>query len=124
MYNNQSNHINGRFAVEERRRQVASLLAQSKTETEIAAELGVSQVTIFRDIKVLKEMSQQFVYQLAKSNLAFYYQQCIESVEQSVYIQTFQFLHETVELIPLLRDNEPIVIRDYGNIIQVMTIDG
>ena len=50
------------FKIEERRRRVASLLAQSMTETEIAQELNVDQSTISRDIKALKELSQQFVY--------------------------------------------------------------
>lgn len=45
------------FKIEERRRQVASLLAQSMTESEIAQELGVDQSTISRDIKALKELS-------------------------------------------------------------------
>ncbi len=58
MHNNQNNHINGRYEIEERRRKVASLLAQSMTETEIASQLGVDQSTISRDVKVLKELSQ------------------------------------------------------------------
>jgi Trp operon repressor len=48
------------FKIEERRRKVASLLAQSMTETEIAQELNVDQSTISRDINALKELSQQF----------------------------------------------------------------
>jgi IS30 family transposase len=58
MHNNQNNHINGRYEIEERRRKVASLLAQSMTETEIASQLGMDQSTISRDVKVLKELSQ------------------------------------------------------------------
>jgi hypothetical protein len=38
------------FKIEERRRKVSSLLAQSMTEFEIAAELGVDQSIISRDI--------------------------------------------------------------------------
>jgi IS30 family transposase len=48
------------------------------SETEIAKELGVDQSTISRDIKILKELSQRFVYDLAKSDLAYYYKQCID----------------------------------------------
>ena len=69
------------FKIEERRRKVASLLAQSMTEEEIANELNVYQSTISRDIKVLKQMSQQFVYDLAKSDLAYCYKQCIDGIE-------------------------------------------
>jgi DNA-binding transcriptional ArsR family regulator len=81
MHNNQNNRINCRYEIQERRRKVASLLAQSMTETEIACELGVDQSTISRDIKALKELSQRFVYDLAKSDLAYYYKQCLDGIE-------------------------------------------
>jgi len=71
-----------KFKIEERRRKVATLLAQSMTETEIAHELKVDQSTISRDIKVLKQMSQKFVFDLAKSDLAYYYKQCIDGIEE------------------------------------------
>jgi transcriptional antiterminator len=70
------------FKIDERRRRVASLLAQSMTEEEIALKLNVDQSTISRDIKVLRQMSQQFVYDLAKSDLAYCYKQCIDGVEE------------------------------------------
>ena len=76
------NNIKSRFKIEERRRQVASLLAQSITESEIAKKLNVDQSTISRDIKALKHMSQQFVFDLAKSDLAYHYQQCINGIEE------------------------------------------
>jgi hypothetical protein len=82
MHNNQNNHINGKYDVEERRKKVSSMLAQSMTETEIASQLGVDQSTVSRDIKALKELSQQFVFDLAKSELAFYYTQCINGIEE------------------------------------------
>jgi len=75
-----------KFKVECRRRTVASMLAQSKTESEIAEQLNVNQSTISRDIKVLKELSQRFVYDLAKSDLAFYYKQCLVGIE---YLMSF-----------------------------------
>ena len=52
------NYTNHQFKIVEHRRQVASLLAQSMTETEIAEQLNVDQSTISRDVKVLKEMSR------------------------------------------------------------------
>jgi hypothetical protein len=52
------------------------------TETEIALELKVDQSTISRDIKVLKKISQQFVYDLAKSDLAYCYKQCLDGIEE------------------------------------------
>jgi len=36
MHNNQNNHNNSKFEIEERRRKVSSLLAQSMSEREIA----------------------------------------------------------------------------------------
>lgn len=52
------------------------------TELEIAEQLNVNQSTISRDIKVLKQLSQRFVYDLAKSDLAFYYKQCLVGIEE------------------------------------------
>ena len=77
-----SNNMKNRFKIEERRRQVASLLAKSMTESEIAQKLNVDQSTISRDIKALKHMSQQFVFDLAKSDLAYHYQRCINGIEE------------------------------------------
>jgi DNA-binding transcriptional ArsR family regulator len=71
-----------KYKIEDRRRKVASLLAQSMTETEIAKHLNVNQSTISRDIKVLKQLSQRFVYDLAKSDLAYCYKQCLDGIEE------------------------------------------
>lgn len=70
------------LAIAERRRQVAALLSQSRTETEIANKLGVDQSTISRDIQALKEASGQFLHDLAKSDLVFSYQQSIRGVDE------------------------------------------
>jgi IS30 family transposase len=40
------------------------------TEAEIAEQLDVDQSTISRDVRPLKEMSQKFVFDLPKSDLA------------------------------------------------------
>ena len=48
----------------------------------IALELQVDQSTISRDIKVLKQLSQRFIFDLAKSDLAYYYRQCIDGIEE------------------------------------------
>ena len=58
------------------------MLAQSMTESEIAEKLNVDQSTISRDVRALKEMSQQFVFDLAKSDLAYCYKQCINGIEE------------------------------------------
>jgi DNA-binding transcriptional ArsR family regulator len=72
-----------KFKVEERRRKISSLLAQSMSETKIAQELNVDQSTISRDIRVLKQLSQQFVFDLAKSDLAYYYKQSIDGIDEA-----------------------------------------
>jgi DNA-binding NarL/FixJ family response regulator len=41
------------------------MLAQGRSETEIAQILHVHVSTISRDVKVLKELSQRFVFDLA-----------------------------------------------------------
>lgn len=71
-----------KFEIDARRRKVASLLAQSRTEEEIAQEMNVDRSTINRDITALKEMSQQFIYDLAKSDLAYCYKQCIDVITE------------------------------------------
>lgn len=57
------------------------MLAQSMTETKISERLNVEQSTISREVKALKEMPQQFVFDLAKSDLASYYKQSIDGIE-------------------------------------------
>ena len=52
------------------------------TETEIAHELKVDQSTISRDITALKVLSQRFVFDLAKSDLAYYYKRCLDGIEE------------------------------------------
>ena len=76
-----NNSRKSKFLIEERRRLVAKLWAQSKSETEIARELHYNVSTICRDIKFLKKLSQQFVFDLAK-DLGFYYKGCIDTMDQ------------------------------------------
>ena len=78
---NSTNSSKSKFIIEERRRLVAKLWAQAKTETEIARELHCNVSTICRDIKFLKKLSQQFVFDLAK-DLGFYYKGCIDTMDQ------------------------------------------
>jgi hypothetical protein len=74
--------MNSRRNVESRRKRIASLLAQAATEEELAQILKVDQSTISRDIKYLKVQSRQFVYDLAKTDLCFYYKKSIDGVEE------------------------------------------
>jgi Trp operon repressor len=70
------------YYIEDRRREVAQMLAQGHSETEIAQILGVHVSTICRDVKVLKELSQRFVFDLAKGDLTYYYKQCIDGTDE------------------------------------------
>jgi len=72
-----------KFKIEGRRRQVASLVARAMTESEIAQQLNVNQSTISRDVKILRQLSQKFIYDLAKSDLAYYYKQCIDGITEA-----------------------------------------
>ncbi len=72
-----------KYAIEERRRQVTKQLALGLTEQQIADSLQVGRATISRDITFLKKASQTFIYDLAKSDLGFYYRQCIDCIEEA-----------------------------------------
>jgi hypothetical protein len=69
------------YLAEERRRQVAILVTQSYSEVEIASKLGVDNSTISKDIKALKLISQQFIYDITKSDFTYYYKQCLDAVK-------------------------------------------
>jgi uncharacterized protein YerC len=86
-----------KYKIEDRRKRVAYLLAQSMTETEIAKQLCVNQSTISRDIKVLKQLSQKFVYDLAKSDLAFSYKQCLVGIEE-VKRRAWEILNKSTDI--------------------------
>lgn len=77
-----NNRTRKHIAIQARRRQVAAMLAQSRTENEIASELGVDQSTVSRDIGALKDDSRHFVHNLAKSDLVFSFQQSIKGIDE------------------------------------------
>lgn len=68
------------YQIEDRRRQVAIMVAQGISEVEIAAKLGVDNTTISKDIKALKLISQQFIYDITRSDFTYYYKQCLDMV--------------------------------------------
>ena len=61
--------------IEERRREVAHMLAQGHTETEIAQILHVHVSTICRDVKFLKQLSHRFIFDLCNK-------QCIDGMDE------------------------------------------
>jgi hypothetical protein len=72
------------YLIEERRRIVAKSIARGMTQMDIAKQVKCDQSTISDDVRALKEMSQQFIFDLAKSDLGFYYKQCIDGIEDSM----------------------------------------
>lgn len=69
------------YQIEERRRQVSIMIAQGMTEVAIAAKLGVDNTTISKDVKALKLISKQFIYDITKSDFTYYYKQCLDMVK-------------------------------------------
>jgi hypothetical protein len=67
------------YLTEERRKQVAIMATQSYSEMEIAKKLGVNNSTISKDIKALKLISKQFIYDITKSDFTFYYKQRLDT---------------------------------------------
>ena len=49
---------NKKFEIEERRRNVVSMFAQSMTETEIAEKMHVDESTISRDVKAQRNVTK------------------------------------------------------------------
>ena len=69
------------FLIEERRKQVAIVIAQGMTEVEIDSKFGVDNSTISTDVKALKLISQQFIYDITKSDFTYYYKQWLYLVK-------------------------------------------
>jgi DNA-binding transcriptional ArsR family regulator len=74
---------NSQSEIKKRRDLVAVLHARSMTETEIAKQIGVDQSVVSRDLKAIKEdIAQDFVCGLARFDLAYYYKNCLDTIEQ------------------------------------------
>jgi IS30 family transposase len=110
-----------RFKIEERRRQVASLLAQSLPESEIAKQFEVDQSTISRDIRALKQMSQQFVFDLAKSDLAYQYQQCINGIEE-VRRKAWELIRRDEEKEEEKQQRQSLTLKDKLSILKLIKV--
>jgi IS30 family transposase len=67
--------------IEERRRKVAKSLAMAMTEQEIANTLGLSRATVSNDVRFMKTF-QGFIRDLAKTGLAFYFNQCLTGIDE------------------------------------------
>ncbi len=56
------------------------MIAQGMSEVDVAAKL-VDNTTISKDVKALKLISKQFIYDITKSDFTYYYKQCLELVK-------------------------------------------
>jgi transcriptional regulator with XRE-family HTH domain len=69
------------YEIEERQKQITIMVAQGMTQIEIGQKLGVDNSTISKDIKAMKLISQQFIYDIRHSDFTFYYKQNMELVQ-------------------------------------------
>lgn len=106
--------------IEERRRQVSIMITQGMTEIEIGQRLGVDNSTISKDVKALKLISQQFIYDITKSDFAYYYKQCLDAVKlilrkQYEIVDKERITKEDVSKAKILADmlNTVSTINDY-----------
>ena len=110
------------YQIEDRRRQVAILVTQSYTEVEMGQKLGVDASTISKDIKALKLISQQFIYDIAKSDFTYYYKQCLDIVrlilrKQFEIVDKETITHQDIVRAKILSDmlNTVNTINEYYN---------
>lgn len=102
------------------------------TQTEIAKKLNLDQSTISRIIKDLKKLSNRFIFDLAKSDLAFYYLQCIEGIGQ-VKKETWDILKDqnltsrdrlyALKLIKECNESEFALFKDGPSIMNVQSLE-
>ena len=97
---------NSHTEIKKRRDLVSALHARSMTETEIEKRLkaigySVDQATISRDLKAIKdEVSQDFIFSLARSDLAYYFKNALDTIDQ-VKLECWNIYNKT-------NDNTPI----------------
>lgn len=71
-----------RREIEERKDKIKFLHLQSLSESQIADQLGCDQSTVSRALKELREeASTEFIYRLAKSDLAYFYKNEIDTID-------------------------------------------
>jgi hypothetical protein len=69
--------------IQARRERVKMLFLQFHTEEDIGKQLGVDQSVVSRDIQAIKqESTTNFIYQLAKSDLAYHYKNEIDTINE------------------------------------------
>ena len=69
------------IAIEERRRRIAELLQENKTQVQISEILHCDASTISNDITALKDQAVTYLYDLCKQDLCFFYHQTIADID-------------------------------------------
>jgi hypothetical protein len=80
---NKNNNNNHTFKIEERRRARRFHVSTTDDRNWNSRKALRWPVTISRYVKALKEMSQQFVFDLEKSDLPYYCKQPIDGIEEA-----------------------------------------
>lgn len=57
------------------------MIVQGISKGDVVAKLGVDNTTISMDVKALQLISQQFIYDITKSDFTYYYKNCLETVK-------------------------------------------
>jgi DNA-binding CsgD family transcriptional regulator len=68
--------------VEQRRKKVAELLSIGMSESAIARQLGKARSTINEDVSAMKSQAVDFVYQLVRSDICYFYQGTFNTLKQ------------------------------------------
>jgi len=84
MKSNNNNRTRTALEVQRRRKSVAELMnREDMSETEISNFLNCSKSTICKDIKFLKRQAQEYVWNLAKQDLAYFYVSTIHDLDKA-----------------------------------------
>lgn len=67
--------------IQERRRRIAELLQENKTESQISNILQCGIGTVSEDIAALKEQAVTYLYDLCKQDLCFFYHQTVADID-------------------------------------------
>jgi DNA-binding CsgD family transcriptional regulator len=67
--------------IQERRRRIAELLQENKTQVQISEILHCDASTVSNDITALKDQAVTYLYDLCKQDLCFFYHQTIADID-------------------------------------------
>jgi hypothetical protein len=89
-----SSHSHSQKAVKARRQSVWVMLTKGMQQKDIAKSLNVSEATITLDVKALENNSDQFLNDLAKKTLPFFYEKSIDGLTR-VLEESWKIINDT-----------------------------